>query len=213
LRGADKTALEYKESLLRIVESSQLLSSRIDDLLLLVRSDQPLQLRFRDLPVAEVWPLWCAQAERLCAAAQQPITIQAISADILAQHLFIDVDKTSQALNIVLDNAIRYGKQLPIQLTLHQTADQLILAVTDQGIGIPSDARAQLFQRYFRAENARKLRPDGLGIGLSLCQTLMQAQHGSVQVQSTADTRNDSTVGTTILLSFPLVGEETEDLI
>jgi signal transduction histidine kinase len=113
----------------------------------------------------------------------------------------------------VLDNAIRYGKQLPIQLTLRQTADQLILAVTDEGIGIPSEARAQLFQRYFRAENARNLRPDGLGIGLSLCQTLMQAQHCSVQVQSPAESSKVGAAGTTILLSFPLVGEETEDMI
>ena len=213
LRGSDKTALEYKESLLRIVESSQLLSSRIDDLLLLVRSDQPLQLRFRDVAVAEVWPLWCAQAERLCAAAQQQINITPVTTEIMAQHLFIDLDKTTQAFNIVLDNAIRYGKQLPIALTLRQTADQLILAITDQGIGIPRDAQSQLFQRYFRAENARNLRPDGLGIGLSLCQTLMHAQHGSVQVQSPADASNDAKTGTTIMLGFPLVGEETEDMI
>lgn len=208
LRGADKTALEYKESLLRIVESSQLLSRRIDDLLLLVRSDQPLQLRFKDVAVADVWPLWCEQAERICAAAQQTLVIVPASSTMLAQHLFIDLDKTAQALQIVLDNAIRYGKQQPVTLRLQQTASQLIVAITDTGIGVPADAHPKLFQRYFRADNARTLRPDGLGIGLSLCQTLMQAQHGTVQVQSPPE---HTPVGTTLYLGFPLVGEDTEE--
>ncbi len=210
LRGTDKSPAEYKESLLRIVESSQLLSSRIDDLLLLVRSDQPLQLRFHDVAVAEVWPLWCEQVQRQCAGAQQPIDISPVAAATLTQHLFIDRDKTMQAIQIVLDNAIRYGRQLPLQLTLSQTATQLVFSLTDQGIGIPAEAQEQLFQRYFRAANARSLRPDGLGIGLALCRTLMQAQHGSVQVHSPADPGSGS--GTTVLLIFPLVGEDTEDI-
>lgn len=212
LRGTDKSAAEYKESLLRIVESSQLLSSRIDDLLLLVRSDQPLQLRFRDIAVADLWPLWCEQAQRQCAAAQQALVLAPASATMLQQHLFIDMDKTMQALQIVLDNAIRYGQQRPLQMGLQVTHEQLQLSITDQGIGIPPAAQHQLFQRYFRAENARNLRPDGLGIGLALCRTLMQAQHGAVQIQSPAMTEPSGHGGTTVVLSFPLVGEEPEDI-
>jgi len=95
---------------------------------------------------------------------------------------------------------------------LQLTHEQLLLNITDQGIGIPPAAQNQLFQRYFRAENARNLRPDGLGIGLALCRTLMQAQHGAVQIQSPAQLQQGSNAGTAVILSFPLVGEEPEDL-
>ena len=111
-----------------------------------------------------------------------------------------------------LDNAIRYGLQRPLHVGLQLTHEQLLLNITDQGIGIPPAAQNQLFQRYFRAENARNLRPDGLGIGLALCRTLMQAQHGAVHIQSPAQLQQGSNAGTAVILSFPLVGEEPEDL-
>lgn len=212
LRGADKSAEEYKESLLRIVESSQLLSSRIDDLLLLVRSEQPLQLRFRDVALADVWSDWCELATRQCASADQQLHIRSAAPAILQQHLFIDPDKTMQALQIVLDNAIRYGLKQPLQLALQQDNCQLSLSLTDQGIGIDPLAQTRLFERYFRADNARNLRPDGLGIGLALCRSLMQAQHGQVLLESPTRQADGSLRGSKVSLIFPFVGEEIEDL-
>lgn len=207
LRGHDKTAAEYKDSLLRIVESSEQLSRRIDDLLLLIRSEQPLQLRFRQHPLSQLWPRWCELANRVCTAANQPLTIvEKVTPS--HQQLFLDADKADQALQILLDNALRYGGAQPTELWLDVVDDHVTVAVRDYGIGVAEPEQAQIFQRYYRADNARTLRPDGMGIGLSLCKTLMQAQHGDVELQSPVT--GSPAAGSLFLLVFPLVDDELD---
>ncbi len=58
----------------------------------------------------------------------------------------------------------------------------------------------------------RNLRPDGLGIGLALCRSLMQAQHGQVLLESPTRQADGSLRGSKVSLIFPFVGEEIEDL-
>lgn len=209
LRGHDKTAAEYKDSLLRIVDTSQQLSRRIDDLLLLIRSDQPLPMRFRQQALTQLWPHWCALAQRLCAAAHQQLKLVAKVAPH-QQQLFLDVDKTDQALQILLDNALRYGANRPIELWLDIVQDQLWLSVRDYGIGVAAADQPQIFNRYYRADNARTLRPDGMGIGLALCRTLMQAQHGDVVLQSPVTAAGQDSAGSVFSLCFPLVDDEPD---
>lgn len=205
LRGQDKTAADYKDSLLRIVDTSQQLSRRIDDLLLLIRSEQPLQMRFHQHPLHQLWPRWCALATRVAAANHLPFTaVEHVSPS--TQHLFLDTDKADQALQILLDNAVRYGGGKPIELWLDVVDDQLQLGVRDYGIGVAPDEQADIFQRYYRADNARTLRPDGMGIGLALCRSLMQAQHGDVALRTPAP----NAVGSLFILRFPFVDDEPD---
>jgi len=184
LRGADKSADDYKLSLIRIVETTAELTDRIDDLLLLIRSEQNMQLHFKQQSVQSLWPQWLEQAQRFCQAQQVSCLSDTPTATVLAQQLYLDPVKTAQALQILLDNAVRYGAHRPIHLaaTLHQ--DCLQLSVSDSGIGVEPPEQAHIFQRYYRSAPARQLRPDGLGIGLALCQALLKAQHGEVKVQS-----------------------------
>ena len=83
-----------------------------------------------------------------------------------------------------------------------EVAEQCLIRVQDHGIGISSQDLPHVFDRYFRADNARQIRPDGLGIGLSLCQTLVQSQHGELKLSS------DGQQGTCVTVSLPLVEEE-----
>jgi signal transduction histidine kinase len=116
--------------------------------------------------------------------------------------LWIDPDKLLQALQIILDNAIRYsGKQKIVNVNI-QIEDQCRIWVRDYGFGIASDDLPNVFKRYFRAENARDLRPDGLGIGLSLCETLVNSQHGTIELLSEQDQ------GTTVAVNLPLIEED-----
>jgi len=205
LRGQDKTVADYKDSLLRIVDTSQQLSRRIDDLLLLIRSEQPLQMRFHQHALPMLWSRWCALATRVAAA--NHLKFSAIEkVQPTTQQLFLDADKTDQALQILLDNAVRYGAGNPIELWLEVVGDQVHVAVRDYGIGVSADAQFDIFQRYYRADNARALRPDGMGIGLALCRSLMQAQHGDVTLQLPAPDAH----GSLFILCFPLVDDEPE---
>lgn len=202
LRGGDKTSEFYKDSLVRIADTSTQLSRRIDDLLMLVRGNQQLQLRFRTVPLADVWQQLLALAQRLSSSQPVQVICAPLPAASAYTKLWIDPDKLLQALQIILDNAIRYsGKQKIVNVNI-QIEDQCRIWVRDYGIGIAPDDLPNVFKRYFRAENARDLRPDGLGIGLSLCETLVNSQHGTIELLSEQDQ------GTTVAVNLPLIEED-----
>ena len=57
-------------------------------------------------------------------------------------------------------------------------------AVTDTGLGVPKSEQNQLFTKFYRAPNARKMRPDGTGLGLYMAKKIIIAQGGSILFQS-----------------------------
>ena len=73
----------------------------------------------------------------------------------------------------------------------------------DQGLGITAEPRSQVFERFVRLEEHRDFnQADGAGLGLALCEALMQAMGGSIGLESIT---NEST-GTAFLLSWPQAG-------
>lgn len=72
-----------------------------------------------------------------------------------------------QVLNNLLSNAIKYSQPDPI-VTIELTADfdNIILQISDNGIGIPADEQSRLFQPFYRAENARQIQGNGLGLNI-----------------------------------------------
>ena len=88
-------------------------------------------------------------------------------------------------LNLV-DNAIKYsrpGGKVEISLVTEGTIARL--SVLDHGIGIPPDAQARIFDRFYRTDAARAHAKKGTGLGLSICKWIAEAHHGRIEVQST----------------------------
>ena len=97
----------------------------------------------------------------------------------------VDAAKISQAVINFIDNAIYYspeGSTINIELTRQD--GHANLKVKDNGIGIPKSEQHQLFTKFFRATNARKVRPDGTGIGLFMAKKVIIAHGGSVIFES-----------------------------
>jgi signal transduction histidine kinase len=53
-------------------------------------------------------------------------------------------------------------------------------SVTDTGVGVPKQLQHHLFSKFYRADNARKMRPDGTGLGLYMAKKVITAQGGAV---------------------------------
>jgi signal transduction histidine kinase len=208
LRGQDKSSSDYKDSLLRIVDTSVQLSGRIDELLMLVRGENELQIRFKHFQLSQLWISWTALAKRLQQSSSIDICWPELSSAQRQVLLYLDAERSLQALQIVLDNAIRYGAGSAIVVALDLQPQQLLLSISDQGIGVPLTEQHQLFSRFFRASNARAERADGLGIGLALCRSMMQAQHGDIQLQSPWPAGQHR--GCRVLLSWPLASADDE---
>lgn len=101
-------------------------------------------------------------------------------------QLMLDEDKVRQVIMNFIDNAIYYSRpHSTIVVQLKFDGDDIVLEVHDHGIGVPPEQQKQLFSKFFRADNARKQRPDGTGVGLFLARKVITAHGGDVVFEST----------------------------
>jgi len=99
--------------------------------------------------------------------------------------VYADEAKVREVVMNFIDNAIFYSRAgSTVTVTLERDGDDALFAVTDQGIGVPEVDQARLFNKFFRAANARKQRPDGTGVGLYLARKVITAHGGSVLFHS-----------------------------
>lgn len=99
--------------------------------------------------------------------------------------LMLDEMKVRQVVMNFLDNALYYtpdGGSVDVALTIDSTS--LRYTVTDTGMGVPKEDQKNLFTKFYRAQNARKMRPDGTGLGLYMARKVIAAQGGAILFHS-----------------------------
>jgi signal transduction histidine kinase len=95
--------------------------------------------------------------------------------------VWLDETKTRQVIMNFMDNALYYtpaGGRVDIELV--STAEYVRFTVKDTGLGISKKDQPYLFTKFYRAQNARKMRPDGTGLGLYMAKKIIIAQGGSI---------------------------------
>lgn len=131
--------------------------------------------------------------------------------------LQLDRRRIDQVLTNLISNAIRYspdGGRIKVAVKRDGQAahynkgnseapivypPSLLVLVTDQGVGIPPDERAHIFDRTFRGKRAQAISLQGLGLGLYICKTAVEAHDGKIGV-----TEGPKGVGTTFWFTLPL---------
>jgi signal transduction histidine kinase len=100
----------------------------------------------------------------------------------------------------LLENAINYteGDKKEVSVFVGNDAKNLILRISDTGIGIPESEQKNIFSEFYRAANARVLLSSGSGIGLYLTDQYVKAHHGSI------DFKSEENKGTTFNVKIPL---------
>ena len=97
----------------------------------------------------------------------------------------IDTDKMTQVIDNILNNAIKYspdgGK---ITVTMKTTDDQMILSISDQGLGIPKQDLPRIFDRFYRVDRARSRAQGGTGLGLSIAKEIIKQHKGFIWSKS-----------------------------
>lgn len=123
--------------------------------------------------------------------------------DDLPQYFISDSRRISQTLFNLLGNALKFTHKGSVSLTIEcieQTNESVLLriAVTDTGIGIPSDKLDYVFERFSQVESTYKGRYRGTGLGLAIVKQMLESLGGSIQVTSTIG------LGSTFTCELPL---------
>jgi two-component system, OmpR family, sensor histidine kinase KdpD len=102
-----------------------------------------------------------------------------------------------QVIGNLLDNAVRYAQGSPIAVVARELKDSVELRVVDHGPGIPEPERERIFDQFYRLKGGGK-RPEGTGMGLSICRGIVAALRGNLRVETTPGG------GASFILTLPL---------
>ncbi|MGT2866495.1 cell wall metabolism sensor histidine kinase VicK [Streptococcus fryi] len=97
----------------------------------------------------------------------------------------IDTDKMTQVFDNILNNAIKYspdGGQ--IRVSMKTTETQLIIAISDEGLGIPKKDLPLIFDRFYRVDKARSRAQGGTGLGLAIAKEIIKQHRGFIWAKS-----------------------------
>lgn len=97
----------------------------------------------------------------------------------------IDTDKMTQVIDNILNNAIKYSPDGGnITVSMKTTEDQMILSISDQGLGIPKQDLPRIFDRFYRVDKARSRAQGGTGLGLAIAKEIIKQHNGFIWAKS-----------------------------
>jgi two-component system OmpR family sensor kinase len=174
-----------------MVGESERLIRLVSDLLALARAEAGPLLQSERVPLTGLIEDVCRQAGLL----DPERTL--VCSDLEPETVLADPGALKQVLLTLLDNAILHGKGT-VRVTAHRNPSdaQVSISVHDEGPGIAPDLLARLFERFYRGETAH--RKPGLGLGLPIAKALVEAQNGTLSVESQEDG------GSTFIISLPI---------
>ncbi len=183
LRGGKKETDEYIETLKNIHLTSKQLSMRIEDLLVLAKDENEIfsvlenkvDGQFLNQLVQSTTSIYKnGKSERFTFKLD-------LSSDAL---LSLDSKRVQQLIVILLDNAVRYSPektQINIQTT--SSKDKIVLRISNTAYFLDEIQLDKIFDKYYRDEKAKRLRPDGLGVGLYIAKLIVEAHKGTLSAQ------------------------------
>ena len=187
-QGERQTPAQRQKLLATVLDETRQLSRMTDNTLQLARLERAgLQLRMDWEAPEEVVGAALRRVRQRQAQAAQRVRLRVASALPLLQ---CDAVLLAQLLDNLLDNALRYAPEGPIELLVRHEAGELLMAVRDRGPGVPPAARARIFEPFQRVEELDRERPDatgsrrGAGVGLAACRAIAAAHGGSLRLRA-----------------------------
>jgi signal transduction histidine kinase len=163
---------ELQRVLGRAHDASVRMGTLIDDLLADARSEgQQLDLEVVDL----------------LSLVRDAAALHGVGDEVVAAHVppvLADPVLLRQVLHNLLGNAVKYvepGVVPRIVVAGHQVGDQVVVDISDNGIGVPADQREAVFDKFHRAHTERR-EYAGTGLGLSICRTIVARHGGEIEV-------------------------------
>ncbi|OIK15035.1 cell wall metabolism sensor histidine kinase WalK [Bacillus sp. MUM 13] len=118
----------------------------------------------------------------------------------------IDEDKITQVLYNIISNAMKYSPEGgQITFGLRAEEKQIIISISDQGVGIPKNTIHKIFERFYRVDKARSRNLGGTGLGLAIAKEMVVAHGGKIWAESVEGK------GTTVFFTLPYEPEQEDE--
>ena len=204
--GYDVDSLGFAKEFRNIQRSATQMLTLIRDLL--STSTNELALRIEPIDLSALLTQSVATIKPTVDAARQTLRIEMPPSTVLA-HL--DGARIKQVVDNLISNAAKYTPEGgTITVTLERADDTVSIAVADDGRGISKTDQARLFDRFFRTRDVREEAIQGVGIGLTIVKTIVDAHGGTILVESepgrgsTFTVRLPTRAGSTPLPTLPM---------
>jgi two-component system, OmpR family, phosphate regulon sensor histidine kinase PhoR len=136
-------------------------------------------------------------------AAEKSIKLKLKESDNTKWYVYADRENIRQVLNNLLVNSIKYGKKGGTsRVSFHDIPDNVLIEVSDNGIGIEEKHLNHLFDRFYRVEKSRNRNDGGSGLGLAIVKHIIEAHGQTINIRSTHGA--GSTFGFTLVKQKPI---------
>ena len=173
----------------------------INDLLELSRMDSgTMKLETEYVNVGELFNYILNRFDMIIANDDKPEKYYTIKREITDSQIWVELDtsKFTQVVDNIMNNAIKYspdGGVITARMIDRKT--EVVLSITDQGLGIPKKDLGHIFDRFFRVDKARSRAQGGTGLGLAISKEIIKRFGGKIWVDSSEGK------GSTFSISFP----------
>ena len=186
----------YREFMQDIGEEIDRENKIIDDLLSLVKMDKSAaDMNIEMLNINDLLELIMKRLRPIAQKANVELVLESfrpVSAEV-------DEVKLTLALSNLIENAIKYNKPEGwVHVSLNADYQNFYVKVEDSGIGIPKEAQAHIFERFYRVDKSHSREIGGTGLGLSITRNVVIMHRGAIKVHSIEGE------GTTFIVRIPL---------
>jgi len=192
----DESIMDNSEAIADSLGEIRRLRNLTNDLLTLARRDgNELEVKKEKVNLQEFINKLVVDYADLASLEEKELTYQAVNSD---KEVLLDPKLVQQLLVILIDNAIKFTYEKDtIQIVSSIHKQEIELLVKDSGIGISSDKKKAIFERFTRVDNSRNKETGGFGLGLSIAAQIVESMHGKISVA------DNSPKGTVFKITFP----------
>ncbi len=122
-----------------------------------------------------------------------------------------DADRILQVLTNLLSNAIKFSPpQTTVQVRIEADTESILLRVSDQGRGIPTDKLDSIFDRFHQVEASDARQKGGTGLGLAICRTIVHQHNGTIWAES--NMHQNRGPGASLLVALPRINRAQDQI-
>lgn len=179
---AGQITAKQKVYLKEIYDSVLKIISITNNLLSISRIEQDkIKLQKDDASLIDLLSKIKSSYEKIAEEKKVGLEIEIPENDII---IFADPDKLYQAISNLVDNALKYTPKGKVGLTVSKNGQNIVITISDTGIGISKEEIDHIGQKFYRSQNAIDIDNKGTGLGLFIAKTIVEKHDGKLNIES-----------------------------